>query len=383
MNEQWLRRKWLKWLLALAFWTLIGLAFASQFYFTQLKRGYPITWRFVLKNYLLDWYVFALLSIPVLWLTRRFRLEGARWKSHVALHLVASALFSVAWVAVRVGIEKLQRLALAGPHFAAFSEMFSWLLVKSFYFNLMVYWVIVSVSHAFEFYRRFRDRELRTVELEKRLTEARLQALQSQLNPHFLFNTLNTISSLMHKDVEAADRMIVRLGELLRSALENVGTQEVPLRQELAFLDSYLEIEQTRFGRRLRIERRIDPETLEALVPNLLLQPLVENAIKHGIEPRARAGTIEIHARRQDGRLCLEVADNGRGLRAAGPPEEGVGLSNTRARLQQLYGAEQELVLANRPDGGLSVRVCIPFRPAAQALAATASAPAPSGLPSG
>jgi LytS/YehU family sensor histidine kinase len=227
---------------------------------------------------------------------------------------------------------------------------------------LLVYWVIVAVSHALEYYRGFQERELRTVELERRLAEARLEALQTQLNPHFLFNTLNAISALMHKDVEAADRMIVRLSELLRHALDTVGTQEVPLRQELAFLASYLEIEQTRFGDRLVVRQAIEPAALDAMVPSLVLQPLVENAIKHGIEPHAKPGVIELVARREGAKLRLEVRDNGRGLRREEPWRSGVGLSNTKARLEALYGDSHCLEFSDRADGGLVVQMTIPWK---------------------
>ena len=183
-----------------------------------------------------------------------------------------------------------------------------------------------------------------------------------QLNPHFLFNCLHSISSLMHQDVEGADRMITQLGDLLRAALANSDTQEVPLRQELDFLRRYLEIEQTRFGDRLAVIMEIAPDTLDAQVPNLILQPLVENAIRHGIEPHAKAGRVELRARRQDGSLALEVQDSGAGLRAGASANEGVGLSNTRARLRELYGASHQFELQDASDGGLRVRLRIPFR---------------------
>src|SRR5208337_4143696 len=170
------------------------------------------------------------------------------------------------------------------------------------------------VTCAFDYYRKYRERELRAIELEKLLAQAKLQALQMQLNPHFLFNSLHSISALMHKNVDAAERMIGRLGELLRAALDNTETQEVPLRQELQFLRRYLEIEQIRFGSRLRVEIRAAPETLEARVPNLILQPLVENAIRHGVEPHAQPGRIRLLARRQANELRLGVDDNGDGL---------------------------------------------------------------------
>jgi len=359
-----MRKRWWQWLLIFGVWTLIGLAFASQFNFTQSRRGYLTSWQFALITALCDWYVFAMLSIPAVLLSRRFRFEGDRWRQSLAVHLAASGVFAVLWIILRVGVEWL-RVMSRMPTFH-FYEMFWWTLEKSFLFNLLVYWIIIGVSHGFGYYQKYRDRELHAMALEKLLAQARLQALQTQLNPHFLFNTLHAIASLMHKNVEAADRMIVRLGELLRLALENVNTQELPLREELAFLESYLEIEQTRFGERLNVRQAIDPETLDALVPNLVLQPLVENAIKHGIEPQARPGRIELRARRENGTLLLEVCDNGAGLPGQQPAEEGVGLSNTRARLQQLYGDAHRFEFRHPDGGGLVVSVRIPFRTANQ-----------------
>jgi sensor histidine kinase YesM len=247
---------------------------------------------------------------------------------------------------------------------ASFTEVFQPLLVKTWHFNLLIYWVIVAVSFAFDYYGKFRERELRAAELEKSLAQAKLQALQMQLNPHFLFNSLHSISALMHQDVEAADRMIVRLSDLLRAALENSDAQEVTLRAELKFLQSYLEIEQIRFGRRLKVTMEISPDTLDARVPNLILQPLLENAIRHGIEPHAKPGLIELRAQRANGELTLEVSDNGAGVSDANSLDEGVGLSNTRARLRTLYGEAHRFELGNRPEGGLRVRLTIPFRTA-------------------
>jgi LytS/YehU family sensor histidine kinase len=183
-----------------------------------------------------------------------------------------------------------------------------------------------------------------------------------QLNPHFLFNTLHAISSLMHQDVDAADRMLIKLSELLRRALDGTDTQEVMLREELEFLRNYAAIEQTRFGDRLKIEMTITPDTLDAMVPNLVLQPILENAIRHGIEPHARDGFIEVSAKREGEALRLEVRDNGGGLN--GSVVEGVGLSNTRARLKQLYGTRQTFTLADAPGGGVVVTATLPFHTA-------------------
>ena len=351
------RQPWLKCLIALAFWTFIGVAFAGQLYLSRAKVGEPVPWSFALGRALGDWYVFALLSIPALWLARRFSIGDARGLRNLAVHFAASALFSVAWMALRALVEVGLNRETEG---ATFLAVFNRALVTTFFYNLLIYWVIISVGYAFDFYRKLNERELRAAELEKRLTEARLQALQMQLNPHFLFNTLHAISSLMHQDVEAADKMLVRLSDLLRHALESTETQEVTLREEIDFLKRYAEIEQTRFGDRLKIDMNIPPETFDALVPNLVLQPLLENAVRHGIEPHARAGRIEVQAQRDGEVLRLEVRDNGSGL-ANGKIVEGVGLSNTRARLKQLYGERQTFELANASQGGVAVRVALPF----------------------
>jgi signal transduction histidine kinase len=350
------RKPWLKTLLAFAFWTLIGLAFAGQLYLSRAKIGDPVSWSFAMGRALGDWYVFALLSIPALWLARKFSLGDSQWVRNLCLHFLASALFSMAWMSLRTAVE----LWLNRDSALTFADAFNRALVTTFFYNLLIYWVIISVGYAFDYYRKFNERELRTAELEKRLTEARLQALQMQLNPHFLFNTLHAISALMHRDVDAADKMLVRLSDLLRRALESTDTQEVPLREELDFLSRYAEIEQARFGERLKIEMNIAPTAFDALVPNLVLQPLLENAIRHGIEPHARAGRIEINARRDGDLLCLEVRDNGGGL-VNGEPVEGVGLSNTRSRLAQLYGHRQSFNVEDSSAGGVVVRVELPF----------------------
>jgi glucose-6-phosphate-specific signal transduction histidine kinase len=353
------RPHWVKWLLFAGFWTIIGLSFASQFYISSSKLNRPVSWAFALSHSLADWYVFAALSLPVIWLARRFRLESGRWEQSVPVHLSGSIAFSLVYIVVRAWLAQVQ--AGWSGQSVSFTDTFQPLVVKVFHFSFLIYWVIVGVSHAFDYYRQARERELRSLDLERRLTEARLQVLQIQLNPHFLFNTLHAISALMHENVEAADRMIARLSELLRYALESTNAQEVPLRQELHFLERYLEIEQTRFGSRLTVRKVIDPETLDALVPNLILQPLVENAIRHGVEPHARPGRIDLCARLQDGKLALDIRDNGTGLSPERDLREGVGLANTRARLNQLYGSDRSLEFRNLPEGGLLVRVFIPF----------------------
>ncbi|HUR46351.1 MAG TPA: histidine kinase [Candidatus Saccharimonadales bacterium] len=355
-----LKKRSLRWLLAFLLWTLIGFCFAGQLYLSRAKIGQPVSWGFAIGRALSDWYVFALLSIPALWLARRFRIERGHWANSVIAHIFGSVLFSVGWMAVRALLEKWQSGATENP--VSFSDAFSHALVATFFFNLLIYAVVVSISHTASYYTKYQDHAIQSAELEKRLTESRLQALQMQLNPHFLFNTLHAISSLMHKDVDAADRMIARLSDLLRYALESTNEQEVTLRQEIEFLDRYLEIEQTRFGARLQVVKKLPPETLQVLVPNLILQPIIENAIRHGIEPHARQGIIEISSKQENGELVMQVRDNGSGLNPQQPRREGVGLSNSRARLEQLHPGRHRFEFAS--DRGLLVTVAVPWRTA-------------------
>jgi len=215
-----------------------------------------------------------------------------------------------------------------------------------------------------------------TARLQAQLAEARLSALRSQIDPHFLFNTLNAVSALVERDPRGVRRMIARLSELLRHSLEGAGEPVVTLRQELAFADRYLEIMRIRFQGSLEVEQRVDDEVCDALVPNLVLQPLVENAVKHGLGRLRGIGKIEIEARREEGRVVLRVRDNGPGMDGAAPAREGVGLRNTRERLAQLYGADAALTLRTPDGGGFEAEVRLPWR-----AAPTSSAGAPVSSP--
>jgi Histidine kinase/Histidine kinase-, DNA gyrase B-, and HSP90-like ATPase len=273
--------------------------------------------------------------------------------------------------------------------------------------DLLAYGAIAGLAHSVHFYRRFRERENRALFLESNLAHARLSTLRAQLQPHFLFNSLNAIAALLRRDPRLAEATLISLSELLRLALSHSETQEVSLREELRFVECYLSIQRTRFGQRLRVEEDIEPAALECFVPTLVLQPLVENAIRHGIEPAEKPGLVRLTARRRDGRLELTVEDDGVGLGervvdlpalkitnvqasalpspiAKGPApatgvvhprRTGIGLANLQARLETLYGTNQRLELAPRPQGGLTVRVEIPWR--------AASTPGNSSLPGG
>jgi signal transduction histidine kinase len=313
------------------------------------------------------WYSWALLAPVVLYLARRFPFERERWRRSLPVHAVAVLVVTF----IHVVASNLIASQLTGDAWMSetMKKMPWWSRVlrdyiRTFDWEMMTYWAIIGLYFAVLYSRQARDRTIRAAQLETRLAEAQLQALQRQLHPHFLFNTLNAISALMHRDVEAADAMLAKLSDLLRMALDQPGVQEVPLKDELDFLETYLEIEQARFGSRLSVRFDIDPETLDAYVPNLLLQPLVENSIRHAVAIRIEPGAIEVTARRVGDRLQLQVKDNGPGLPKGRTPAggTGVGLANTRSRLEHLYGASQTLQFCEPPGGGLAVIVTIPFR---------------------
>src|SRR5262245_26280491 len=350
-----LNRRWARWILIFGVWTLLGALSAARIIISYTYTGYGISLRRALTIALGDWYAWALLSPAIAWMARRFAIERRSWLRSLLVHLPASIFFSI----LKMVIEYRLLLWLDPASVQRYSGL-------QFPSTLFTYYAILGAIYAFNYYNKYRAHELKSSQLQAQLAQAQLEALKMQLHPHFLFNTLHAISSLMRRDIDAAERMITRLSDLLRLTLENVGAQETPLRQELEFLEGYLEIEQTRFRDRLEVKMEVEPETLDARVPNLILQPLVENAVRHGIAPRAAPGVIEISAKRDDNKLELQVRDNGVGLpddkRAR--IKEGVGLANTRARLEQLYGADYRIDLSNRDKGGLVVSLTIPFRAA-------------------
>jgi hypothetical protein len=334
-------------------WTLVGLFFASQLYVYFARTEKAVSFAKSAAWQVSAVYVFAVSTPLVLWLARRFRIERTNWRRRLPVHLLAGAGLAVVWAACHVVIDSyfsgesrlLAPLNLARNVFVMFDK------------ELFIYFLIVLASHAAAYYRRYREGELRA-------SQAQLQALRMQLHPHFIFNSLHAISALVHRDPEAADKMIARLGDFLRLTLEASSAQEVPLSRELEFLNCYLDIERVRFNDRLTTSIEVDPRALNCRVPNLILQPVVENAIKHGVAPRSAPGRVEVRAARRGRALRLQVRDDGAGLSNASGiiTKGGVGLSNTRARLEQLYGSSFRFELADDPRGGALVTIEIPFR---------------------
>lgn len=350
------------WPLVLLVATVLGIASTTLAWQLTMSLERTITYfRWLVVLNCAYWYTWAAFTPAIVWLSQRFRFERQGLIRALAVHLPAILLFSLAHIGVMQGAQWWLVTSEGGVY--AWWPQAQRAALVNLDWEMMTYWAIVGLSHALLYYRESRDRELRASQLETRLVEAQLKTLQQQLHPHFLFNTLNAVSALMHRDVAAADRTLMRLSDLLRLTLERLGEQEVTLDEELDFLRKYLDIERTRFADRLIVRFDIAPETLQALVPTLLLQPLVENAIKHGVARKAGAGHIDVAARRDNEKLCIEIRDDGVGLSedALTALHKGIGVSTTRARLQHQFGADYRFEF-HRLSQGVAVIVAVPWR---------------------
>lgn len=345
------------WILVVGGWTLVGLGyFFSQAYTENSSGTASIGWGRLLGFSVGTAWIWAALTPVVLWLTRNATFTTGRRAHSLGLCALTGAGFfllsgTLEWtLGVATG-----RYSTGQFRSALFSEC-----VET---RLLAYLAILTLGWSARYFALYRTRHLHASDLEARLTKTHLQVLKMQLQPHFLFNTLNTVAELVHTDPDAADQMITRLGRLLRLSLDHAGHQVVPLRQETEFLRVYLDIEQVRFQDRLQVVWDLAPDTLEAAVPTLLWQPVLENAIRHGVTPLAGRGRIVIASYREDDDLVLEIRDNGRGLPAEGAPREGVGLRNIRERVAQLYGPRARFTLGPALGGGTVATLRLPFTP--------------------
>ncbi len=345
-------------------WTLIGLFFVSPIIAQALATQAEIPWGKVFSTFL-DWYIWGLLFPLIWWVSERFPFARPRLLSRVPIHLACGLAVSLIFVVLFSVKNSL--LAGLGSGEVSFSELhgLSGYLLGGIEVFLLPYFAIVAFIHAVSYYNKYRERQLKTTRLEAQLALAHLDMLKMQLQPHFLFNTLNAISALMHRDVDAADRMISLLSDLLRFSLEKDDRHQVSLRSELEFLNRYLAIEKIRFRDRLTIDVDVNAECMAAQVPRLILQPLVENSIKHGVAMRSAAGRIGIRGRHSGDRLELQISDDGPGLTGSAI-REGIGLANTRARLEQIYGTDHRFELRNADAGGVLAHLEIPFEETAR-----------------
>ena len=354
-------------LVLVGLWTLPGILVGSQLFFHDRVQGlnvYPDLWPRYVVWQLVGWYFWIPVTPFILLLGRRVPVGLGRKWTGILVHVVVASLLSLffaAWntlfarpIAPRETVYELDP-----------TYFFNSFVLQRFHTSLLTYVVILGVGYGIEFYRQHQKRELQASQLQAQLAQAQLQALKMQLHPHFLFNTLNGISMLVRKGGQKeAVKMLAGLSDLLRLALENAGTQVVTLKQELSFLERYLELQRIRFRDRLTVKLDVSPDTLSAEVPNLILQPIVENAIRHGIDQKRGAGLVEIRAHREDGCLRMEVRDDGPGFSASARTggDEGVGLTNTRQRLEHLYGTDHRFEIGDAADGGTLAVLEIPYR---------------------
>jgi two-component system LytT family sensor kinase len=349
------RRTAIQALLVFGVWTFLAAFSSSQAAVYLAQRGEPIVWRDLLAGRFADWYTCALFTPIFFWMARRYPIDRHSWKLTVPLTLALTSACVVAKYALLIPIEHWMGLGLNSTIAGAIS--------RNFANESMAFWAVIGVVHALEYNRRYREREVAAADLRARLSQAQLEALRSQIHPHFLFNTLHSISTLMHRDVEAADTMLTRLSDLLRLTMKHRGDNEITLRDELALVDNYIEIMRVRFGDRVSITRNVDPAALDVLVPQFVLQPLVENAFDHGIARTPGASSIVIGAVRGNGHLELSVSDDGRGeASTTNGSKNGIGLTNTKLRLEQLYGSAQSMSLEKLPGSGMRVAISVPWR---------------------
>ena len=341
------------WLGIWAVWTVLALMSAAQTALVLSVRGVPFAWWTLTASRLADWYTCAMFTPLFLWLARRYPIGHGTWKKSLAIHLPVSLVAVVVKYAVYFPIE---RALLKRP------DSMSSVLVSNVLLEMMFVWATIAAVHGIEFYRRYRDRESAAHRLSAELSRAQLDALRSQLHPHFLFNTLNAIATLIHTDPDAADSMVTKLAELMRAALQYASGYDCTLADELLLARAYVDIMQRRFAERVTVEWSVPPSLAVARVPAFLLQPLLENAFEHGASADRPATTVAVRAERAGDLLHVTVSDDGAGLPGDASVDEGVGLSNIRRRLAALYGAAASLAVGPaRESRGTSVTATLPF----------------------
>lgn len=354
-------RKQILWAISFAIASLIVLVDVGQDYIhiTMHNNNAPNVPRLILWASIW-WYSWAFFAVPIFQLSSRFLISRERWRSSLLIHMVGCIVIYIAHVGVQVLSMSLPVYSELHP---TLQHAVSHHAGTSIFLNVVIYWSAVGASHAVIYYSQFKKREVKTAQLEAALHRAQLDALKMQLQPHFLFNTLNAISTLTHRDPLKADHMIAQLGELLRKTIDQTHVNEVTLHEEIDFIKKYLDIEQARFEDRLVVHYHISPDAEHASIPFLVLQPLVENAIKHGVSRMHSTGVISIHALRDDSQLVLKVIDNGPGLASPNGLETGTGITNTRERLDTLFRDAYSLSFGSNEPHGMTVTLRLPFIP--------------------
>jgi two-component system LytT family sensor kinase len=358
----------LRWTTIFLVWTVVGFFSAAHWYLFYYYND-PYTWWSLLRIKLLLWYLWGLFTPLILWVGRRYRPEGERFTRNLLLLFVSSIIVIPVYlclytIAILINLDFVPGVVASPDQVERFTRMIHFVVSTHSTFYYLAFWATIGIDYAYDYFKKYRERELKASRLETKLAQAQLQALRSKLHPHFLFNALNTISSMVYNGKQDdAYETIARLADLLRTSLEHDNAQVVTLEEELEFVDQYLDIVAARFPDRLEINRDIESDTLNAIVPSLILQPLIENAVKYGPENRSNNLKIAISGRRRDNDLVLTIADNGPGL----PDdwhlerEQGFGIKSVRSRLFDMYAERQNFKLANGPQGGAVAEIRLPF----------------------
>jgi hypothetical protein len=357
-----MHNRWIRFAAVIAGWTFLGFMLAIEVYFNNragMRMG-SVDFVEVAAPQFIRAAMWAMMAPLILRMREKMPLSRGHWWGGVSFHLAMSFVVMATYYLGRM----LAYVLLWDKPWSDFWQM----ALTGFYgrniIDMAYYWAVLAFGYSLEIYHRYKNEELKAVQLEARLVETELKALREQLQPHFLFNTLNTIAVFVReKKNDDAVNLIARLSSLLRMSLDRTRTHEVTVRQEMDFLERYIDIQKARFPDRLEVGIAIEAEAMEARIPNLLLQPLVENAILHGIAPKSGPGRVDVFGRVECGRLHLEVRDNGPGLGDGGKrAKEGIGLSNTRERIAKIYGAQGQLLLRSEPGRGVSVQIVLPCR---------------------
>ena len=365
------------WLLVIGIWSVLSIFMGIQLTLQYSRSGTPIEWYRGIAMEMLYCSLWVVTFPVTRWLARNIRITRTTWASGIIIHIVAGILLSSFTMAMR---PVLSWLILGLANDAVTMARIIRALYSFLDFGMMSYLINILISFSFEYFYRVRERDLRMTQLETQLVQSQLHALKMQLQPHFLFNTMNAIAMLARKnDTDSVLQMINRLSALLRRALTEQTAQTIPLREEIELVKLYLEIEQVRFNDKLSVRFDVAPDALDALVPNFLLQPLVENAVRHGIAVSSKGGSILIAAKTERDQLLLTIYDSGPGLNGelSDLTGHGIGLANTIARLQKLYGEQSTFMLSGKNGSGTTATVSIPYR-ATSPLATTTSV---EGLP--
>lgn len=359
----------IRFLLLISLCVLLGLLDGYRSHLGTYRNGtYSLELGLSLRWDVSGWLSWVLLIPLILWLCRKMPIDNKNWKEGLLFFLPIGLFLAL--------IRTLFPFLIDGLFFGGFESVFDWLprnhlfLLTDYAIAFMFFGLVLAVGQASNYYQRLREEEVRVSNLELQLSKAQLQALKMQLHPHFLFNTLNSISALQHENIELAQEMTARLGDFLRMTLQNIGSQEVTLEREIEFLQCYLEIEKVRFGQKLHTNIEIETQVLDCQVPNLILQPLVENAIKHGIAPNKKGGEISIRGTKENEWLKVEIEDNGKGIEDKKLEKifsKGLGLANTKQRLKELYGSNFRFELENLQNG-LRIILCLPNKTSKEIL---------------